>query len=98
MGKVKIEIYCYLSAKVLQKCLVIGPPPRVAFSSKHFNFIGCHDNPKVKFAKTYFKKPTHIYISGIKLKLCRIVYNIILIKNVFFYRCLSTLVAMATFG
>ena len=36
-------------------------------------------------------------IRGIKLKVCRIVYNISLYKNIVFYcRCLSTLVAMAT--
>ena len=43
MGKVKIEIYCYLIAviltKVLQKGLLGGPPPSISFQSKPFNCI-----------------------------------------------------------
>ena len=52
MGKVKIDIYCYLTAdiltKVLQKCSF----------TKHINFVqtsefGCRGNRKAKFAKKY---------------------------------------------
>ena len=61
MGKVKIEIYCYPTAdiltKVLQKCLLSGPPPSISFYTKILNLIGCHDgNRNVKFVKKYFKK------------------------------------------
>ena len=63
MEKVKTEIYCYLIAdiltKVLQKCLLNGPPPSISFQTKPLNLNGCHGNRNVKFAgKKIFKKST----------------------------------------
>ena len=59
MGKVKIEIYCHLIAdiltKVLQKCLLSGPPPSISFYTKPLNSFGCLGNRNVEFAKTYLK-------------------------------------------
>ena len=65
MGKVKIEIYCYLSAdmtKVLQKCLLGGPLPNIYLLSKPLHLIGCHDNQKAQFAKNIQKStPQKLY-------------------------------------
>ena len=66
MGKVKIEIYCYLVAvivtKVSQKCLLSCPPPSISFQSRPVNLIGCHGNKK--FAKKYIKKSTAQKLQG----------------------------------
>ena len=55
MGKVKIEIYCFLIAdiltKVLQKCLLSGPHRNMYFLSKPLNLIDSHGNLKAKFIK-----------------------------------------------
>ena len=55
-------------------------------------------NRNVKFPKKYLKKiNASEAIRGIKLKLCRIVYNISLYKTTVFYcHCIRTLVAIAT--
>ena len=88
MGKVKIGIYCYLTAdiltKVFQKCL-----------------IGCHGNQngnqRDKFAKTYSKIISSEAIRGMKLKLCRNVHNISLHKKYVFIAVAYVLfVAIAT--
>ena len=63
MGKVKIEIYCYLIAdiltKVLQKCswssLIFLLCKPYEFLSKSLILIGCHGNRNVKFSKEIFK-------------------------------------------
>ena len=79
MGKVKIEIHCYVIAdiltKLLQKCLLNGPP---SFVFKPPNFIGCHGNQKVKILKINSLEA----ISGIKPKICRILPNISLYKDI----------------
>ena len=76
MGKMKISIYCYVTAdiltNVLQKCSLSSPLPNVLFLSKPLNLTGCHGNRKTKFAKK--KKKSNIIsseaIRGIKVKLC----------------------------
>ena len=52
--EMKIGIYCYLTADILevfQKCLMRGPPPKIHFLSKPLNLISFHGNQKAKFAK-----------------------------------------------
>ena len=55
LGKMKIGIYCYLTAdiltNVLQKCFLSGPPLNISFLSKPLNLIGCHGNQKAKFER-----------------------------------------------
>ena len=59
MGKVKIEIYCYLIAdiltKVLQKCSWSSPLQTIWILSKLLILIGCHGNRNVTFSKNIFK-------------------------------------------
>ena len=85
MGKVKIEIYCYLTAdiltNVLQKCFSSSPLLNIQILSKPLNMIGCHGNRKDKFSKKkYSKIISSKAIKGMKLKLCRNVHNISLYK------------------
>ena len=53
MGKVKIEIYCYLIAdiltKVFQKCSLDSLLQNIRIFSKPLNLIGCHGNRNAKF-------------------------------------------------
>ena len=100
MGKVKSEIYCYLTAdiltKVLQKRFLSSPLPNIWILSKALNWIGCHGNQKDTFAKKYSKIISDA-IRGMKLQLCRNVHNISLYKNFVLYcRCSCAFVAMAT--
>ena len=100
MGKVKSEIYCYLTAdiltKVLQKCSLSSPLPSIWILSKPLNWIGCHGNQKDTFVKKYSKIISDA-IRGMKLQLCRNVHNISLYKNFVLYcRCSCAFVAMAT--
>ena len=103
MGKVNIGIYCYLTAdvwrKVLQKCYLSSPLPNISFLSKPLNLIGCHGNLKAKFAKKYSKIISSEAIRGIKLKLCRNIYNSThpLQKWCFYCHCF-VFVAMATYS
>ena len=50
MGKVKIGLYCYLTAdiltKVLQKCSLSSPLANISFLSNPLNLISCHGNQK----------------------------------------------------
>ena len=63
--------------------------------TSHFDWLSWQ--PKGWNCKKYSKINSSKAIWGIKLKLCRIVHNISLYENIIFYcRCLSTLVAMAT--
>ena len=59
MGKVKIGLYCYLTADILtralQKCSLSSPLPNILFLSKSLNLIGCYGNRKAEFAKKIFK-------------------------------------------
>ena len=59
MGKVKIEIYCYLIAdiltKVLQTCSWSSPLQTEWIFSKSLTLIGGHGNRNVKFSKKIFK-------------------------------------------
>ena len=103
MGKVEIDIYCYLTAdiltKVLQKCSLISPLPTIWNLSKPLNLIGCHGNQNAKFAKIYWKVFFSEAIRGMKLKLCRNVHNISFYKMYVFYcRCLCAFVTMATYS
>ena len=56
MGKVKIEMHCYLIAdiltKVLQKCSWSSPLQTISLI-----LIGFHGNQNVKFSKKIFKNP-----------------------------------------
>ena len=65
MGKVKIGIYCYLSADILthifRKYLLSDPPPNLYFVSKPVNLISCHGNQKAKFLKK--KKRINSFLS-----------------------------------
>ena len=83
--------------KFWRNVFLSGPPPSISFYTKPLNFIGCHGNQNVKFAKTYLKNQLLGSYKGDKAETWRIVYNISLYKNIAFYcRCFSTLVAMAT--
>ena len=101
MGKVKIGIYCSLTAGYFdQKCSLSSPLRNVLFLSKCLKFIGCHGSRKAKFANKYIYLEIFSLeaIRGIKLKLCRNVHishykSGILIAFAF---VLSTFVAMAT--
>ena len=90
MGKVEIDIFCYLHEtvdilkKVLQKCSLSSPLWSIWILSKLLNLIGCHDNRKDKFAKIYSKNISSEAIRRMKLKLCRHVCNISLYKNCVF--------------
>ena len=57
MGKMKIGIYCYLTADTLiknfQECWLSGPLPNIYFLSKPLNLIRCRGNQSAKFAKNY---------------------------------------------
>ena len=57
MGKVKIDLYFYLTAdiltKVFQNCSVTNPLPNIWILSKLLKLIGSHGNQSDKFAKTY---------------------------------------------
>ena len=57
MGKVKTDIYCYLSAdvwrKVLQKCSLSSPLSNISFLSNPLNLIVCHGNLNAKFPNKY---------------------------------------------
>ena len=79
MGKVKVGVYCYLTAdiltKVLQKCSLSSPLRNIRILSKPLNLIGCHGNRKTKFAKKYSEIISEA-IRGMKLKICRTVHNI----------------------
>ena len=60
MGKVKLRFITYYlitdtSTKVLQKCLLSGPPRSISFYTKLLNLISCHGNRNVKVAKKYIK-------------------------------------------
>ena len=59
VGKMKIGIYCYLTAdiliNILQKCSLRSPLSNIAFVSKSLNLIGCHDNRKPKLEKKILK-------------------------------------------
>ena len=86
----KIGIYCYLIAdiltKVLQKCSLSGPLPTIWILSKSLNLIGWHGNRNTKFSQKYSKIFLEFLeaIRGMKLKLCRNVYNISPYENFFF--------------
>ena len=89
MGKVKIGIYCYLTADILQK--FYRNVPCVVFY-QHMNFVQTAEfdgNRKAKFAKKISKIISSEAIRGIKLKLCRNVYNISFYKHYVFY-CLCS--------
>ena len=92
MGKVKIGLYCYLTADILtnslQKCSLNSPMPNILFLSIPLDLIGCHGYRKAKFL---LKKKiiSSEAISGIKLKLCRNVCKIIFYKKNFVYCCWS---------
>ena len=68
----------------LQKCLLSSPLWFIWILSKSLNLIGCHGNIKGKFSKKYSKIFSSEAVWGIKLKLCRIVSNNNLYKNIFF--------------
>ena len=60
MGKMKIVIYCYVTADILtddlQKCsLIISPLPNISFLSKCLTLNGCHGNQKAKFCEKILK-------------------------------------------
>ena len=85
--------------KVLQKRSWNSPLPTIGILSKSLILIGCHGNRKAKFSKIKYSK---IFFSeairGMKLKLCINVHDISLYINYIFYcRCPSAFVAMATF-
>ena len=89
MGKVKIGLYCYVTANILKNILLkyslSSPLPNISFLSYLLNLIGCHGNRKAKLEKKYSKIISSEAIRGIKLKLCRNVHNISLYKiGVFF--------------
>ena len=103
MGKVKIEIYCYLIADIWQKfcrhvCWV------VLHQAYHFRpnlsiWLVAMATEMLNLRKNNNKSTSQKLWGGGggKLKLCRIVYNINLCKkSVFYCHCLNTLVAMAT--
>ena len=105
MGKVKIEIYCYLIAdiltKVLQKCswssLIFLLCKPYEFLSKSLILIGCHGNRMLNFRKKYSKIFFSEVIRVMKLKLCINICVIILYINCVFYCCCPCgFVAMAT--
>ena len=99
MGKVKIEIYCYLIAdiltKVLQKCLLSDPPSSVSLiETSQFDWLPW----QLKVLNLWERKISWEASRGIKLKLYETVHNNSLYKTtcfVLYCRCLSTLVAMA---
>ena len=100
MGKVKVGIYCYLTAdvltEVLQKWPLSSPLPDILILSKPLNLIGSHGSRKAKFAKKKNKKIiSSEAIRGIKLKLCRKVHNISLYKMAFL---LSLLISFCCYG
>ena len=78
MGKVKIEIYCFIIADSLTEMFVARSP------TKPLNLIGCHGNETVKCSKHYLKINSSEAIREIKLKLHRIVRNISFYKNTVF--------------
>ena len=87
MGKLKIEIYCYLIAdiltKVLQKCSWSSPLQTIL--SKSLILIGCHGNRNVKFSKKLFKNLLlGSHGGGMKLKHCINVCVIIVYINYVF--------------
>ena len=55
MGKVKVGLYCYLTAdistRVLHKCSLSNPLQNLLFLSKPLNLIRCHGNRKARFKK-----------------------------------------------
>ena len=59
MEKVKVGLYCYLTADILtqalQKCLLSGNLLNISFLSKPLNLIGCNGNYKAKFEKNIEK-------------------------------------------
>ena len=103
MGKVKIEIYCYLIAdiltKIFQECSWSSPLQTILILSKLLIMIGCHGNRNIKFKKKYSKIFFLEVIRGMKLKLCINVCLIILYINYVFYCCcICGYIAMATFS
>ena len=81
MGKVKVGLYFYLTADILakglQKCSLSSPLPNTLILSKPLNLIGCHGNRKANLRKEYSKIISSEAIREMKLKLCRIVHNIV---------------------
>ena len=98
MGKMELDIYCYLTVdiltKVLQKCSLSSPLWSIWIFSQLLNLIACHGNRKAIFAKKKKKEQKKIIsseaIRGMKLKLCRNVHNINLCKNYVFLLPLLT--------
>ena len=97
MGKVEIDIHCYLTTdiltKVLQKCSLSSSLPTIWILSKPLYLIGCNSNLNKKFAKNYSKIFSSEAIRGMKLKFCRNDHNISLYKNYIFIA-----VALATYS
>ena len=108
MGKVKIGPYFYLTAdiltKVLQKCSLSSPLQNISFLFKPLNCICLHGNRKAKFAKKYSLVNTSEALWGIKLKLCRNVYNISSTKTIFliavahYFCCYGSLKFLLTYN
>ena len=59
MEKVKIGLYCYVTANILtiilQKCFLSSPLPNISFLAKHLTLFGCHSNQNAKFEKQILK-------------------------------------------
>ena len=85
--KWKICLYCYLTAdiltSVLQECSLSSPLPNIWNLSKTLNLIGWHGNRKAKCANKFSKIISTEATMGVKLKLCRNVYNISFYKKTF---------------
>ena len=103
MGKVKIKFYCHLIAdiltKVLQKCLLSCSPPAYHFRLNLSIWLVTMATQRLNCKKILINLLLRSYKGGINLNLLRIVHNISLNKiTVFYCRCWSTLVAMATYS
>ena len=87
MGHMKVCLHFYLTAavltKVLQKCSLSSPLPKIWILSKPLNLIGRHGNRNAKFVEKKSKPVSSKTISGMKLELCRNVHNISLYKIIF---------------
>ena len=85
LGKVKIGLYCFVTAdiftNILQKCPLNSPLPNISFLSNSLNLIGCHGNQKVKFEKKNSKIISSEVIRRIKLKFCKNVHSFSLYNN-----------------
>ena len=86
MGKLKVCLYCYLTAdiltKVLQKCSLSSPLPNIWILFKPLYLIGSHGKARLNLRNNIKKIISSEVIRGIKLKFCRNVHNISLFKNI----------------